>query len=67
MLTAHISSISDKALDTGDDCWAGIMVRKDTGATNYDDEIAVFRTVGRGSGAARTSATTERGANPPSP
>lgn len=48
MLTAHISSISDKALDTGDDCWAGIMVRKDTGATNYDDEIAVFRTVGRG-------------------
>ena len=24
------------------------MVRKDAGATNYDDEIAVFHTVGRG-------------------
>lgn len=48
MLTAHISSFSDKSLDPGDDCWVGIMVRKDAGATNYDDEIAVFHTVGRG-------------------
>lgn len=48
MLTAHINSFSDKSLDPGGDCWVGIMVRKDAGATNYDDEIAVFHTVGRG-------------------
>lgn len=48
MLTARIDSLSDKSLDVGDDCWVGIMVRKDAGATNYDDEIAVFQTVGRG-------------------
>ncbi len=48
MLTAHISSFSDKSLDPGDDCWVGIMVRK--GSRPYDDEIAVFHTVGRGAG-----------------
>lgn len=48
VLTGRIISSSDKSLDTGNDCWVGIMAKKDNGGNDYDKEIAIFRTVGDG-------------------
>lgn len=48
VLTGRIAASSDKSLDVGNDCWVGLMAAKDEDSNNYDNQIAIFRTVGDG-------------------
>ncbi len=48
VLTGRILASSDAALDVGNDCWVGLMASKSDASSNYDNQIAVFRTVGDG-------------------
>lgn len=47
VLTAKVDSISDKSMNTGDDCWAGLITRTLNDKEGYDKEFAIFHTVGR--------------------
>lgn len=46
-LTAKIDRLSSREMNTGDDCWAGLMARTLNDQDGYDREFAVFHTVGR--------------------
>lgn len=47
-ITAKIDSMSDRKMDVGDDCWVGLLVRKDKHDNDYGNEMGVYRTVGSG-------------------
>lgn len=47
-MTARIRSLSPADMDVCRDAWVGLMVRAERQSKNYDNEIAIFRTVGEG-------------------
>lgn len=47
-MTARIRSLSPADMDVCRDAWVGLMLRAERQSKNYDNEIAIFRTVGEG-------------------